>query len=160
MLNIFYQICVIGGVMFITSYLSYACLQISAEKLTFQLRARYLASLMRQEVAFFEKQQVEALPSKMAEYFSLISEGIGEKYGQLLNSVGATITGIVLGIVVNPFYAAILLIYMPIGIIFMRKFSALAISKVIVKMGFSAKLGGFTEEMLSALKLIISFGKE
>lgn len=28
------------------------------------------------------------------------------------------------------------------------------------KFGQNAKLGGFTEEMLSALKLIISFGKE
>ena len=28
------------------------------------------------------------------------------------------------------------------------------------KMGASARLGGFTEEMLSSLKLIVSFGKE
>ena len=31
---------------------------------------------------------------------------------------------------------------------------------VIGKMGQNAKLGGFTEELLSSIKLIISFGKE
>jgi hypothetical protein len=34
-----------------------------AEKLSFDLRSRYLRALMNQETAFFEKQQVEALPS-------------------------------------------------------------------------------------------------
>lgn len=41
---------------YITSYLGYALMQISAERLSFKLRARYLASLMKQEVAYFEKQ--------------------------------------------------------------------------------------------------------
>ena len=56
-------------------------LQISAERVSFKLRARYLASLMKQEISYFEKQQVEALPSQMAEYFVHISVGSGEKFG-------------------------------------------------------------------------------
>ena len=32
---------------YITNYVGYACMQISAERLSFQLRARYLASLMK-----------------------------------------------------------------------------------------------------------------
>ena len=52
-------------------------MEISAERLSFKLRARYLASLMRQEVAYFEKQKIEALPSKIAEYFTHISDGSG-----------------------------------------------------------------------------------
>ena len=34
------------------------------------------------------------------------------------------------------------------------------IKNVMAKFGMSAKVGGFTEEILSSLKLIISFGKE
>ena len=66
---------------YITNYVGYACMQISAERLSFQLRARYLASLMKQEISFFEKQQIEALPSKISEYFTHISDGGGEKTG-------------------------------------------------------------------------------
>ena len=40
---------------YFTSYIGYACMQISAERLSFKLRARYLASLMKQEIPFFEK---------------------------------------------------------------------------------------------------------
>ena len=38
---------------YLFSYLGYAMMQISAERLSFRLRARYLRSLMKQEVAFF-----------------------------------------------------------------------------------------------------------
>lgn len=75
------SIVAIVGLTFVCSWLGYAFMQISAERVSFQLRAKYLASLMRQEVEFFEKQQVEALPSKMAEYFTHIAEGSGDKTG-------------------------------------------------------------------------------
>lgn len=42
----------------------------------------------------------------------------------------------------------------------MKKLQTTIIASVMKKFGQNAKLGGFTEEMLSALKLIISFGKE
>ena len=55
---------------FILSWWSFSMLQISAEKLSFTLRAKYLDSLMRQETEYFETQQIEALPAKISEYFS------------------------------------------------------------------------------------------
>ena len=66
---------------YLCSYLGYSSMQISAERVSFKLRARYLSNLMKQEIAFFEKQQIEALPSKISEYFTHISEGSGEKTG-------------------------------------------------------------------------------
>ena len=69
---------------FLFSYLGYALMQISAEKVSFRLRAKYLSGLLKQEIEFFERQQIEALPSKMSEYFNHISEGSGDKTGQLI----------------------------------------------------------------------------
>ena len=66
---------------FIFIYLGYALMQISAERVSFRLRAKYLSGLLKQEVEFFERQQIEALPSKMSEYFTHISEGSGERTG-------------------------------------------------------------------------------
>jgi len=81
MIEFIWMLVSVSVAVYITSYLGYALMQISAERLSFKLRARYLASLMKQEIAFFEKQQIEALPSKMAEYFTHISDGSGEKTG-------------------------------------------------------------------------------
>ena len=145
---------------FITSYLGYALLQIAAEKVSFKLRARYMASLMRQEVEYFEQQQVEALPSKLAENFTNISNGSGEKCGQLLSTAGATVTGISIGLILCPYYALVLLAYLPFAYFFMKSVQKVAIKTIFSKMGLNAKLGGFTEECLGALKLVISFGRE
>jgi len=81
MIGFLWVIALVSVITFFSSYLGYALMQISSERLSFKLRAKYLASLMRQEVEFFEKQQVEALPSKMAEYFTHIASGSGEKTG-------------------------------------------------------------------------------
>ena len=66
---------------FVCVYLGYSLMQISAERVSFRLRAKYLSELLKQEVEFFERQQIEALPSKMSEYFTHISEGSGERTG-------------------------------------------------------------------------------
>jgi len=38
-----------------------------AEKISLDLRAKYLQALMKQEIAFFENQSVEQLPSQIGE---------------------------------------------------------------------------------------------
>lgn len=145
---------------YVTSYLGYALMQISSERVSFKLRARYLSSLMKQEIAFFETQQIEALPSKMSEYFTHIADGSGEKTGQMISTIGATCSGIIIGLAICPYYALCLIVYLPFASILMQVLKGIMIKGVMQKFGQNAKLGGFTEEMLSSLKLIISFGKE
>jgi len=60
---------VLCGVLWVFGYLQYACLQAVAEQLSFDLRTLYLRALLKQETEFFEKQQIESLPSQIAEYF-------------------------------------------------------------------------------------------
>jgi ABC-type multidrug transport system fused ATPase/permease subunit len=115
---------------------------------------------MRQEVEFFEKQQVEALPSKMATYFTQIAEGSGEKTGQMLSTIGSTLSGVIIGLVMCPYYALCLLFYLPFATILLKRLQGKLIFNVVRKGMMNGKLGGFTEELLGALKLIISFGKE
>ena len=62
-LILFWYILAISLILWIAGYFQYAFMQHMAEKLSFDLRSRYLRALMNQETAFFEKQQVEALPS-------------------------------------------------------------------------------------------------
>ena len=145
---------------YITSYVGYACMQISAERLSFKLRARYLSSLMKQEIAFFEKQQIEALPSKISEYFTHISSGGGEKAGQMISTIGTSFSGTCIGLVICPYYALCLICYLPFAILVMTQFKKVMMKAIGQKFMMNAKLGGFTEELLSSMKLIISFGKE
>ena len=89
---------------------------------------------MRQEIAYFENQTIEALPSKISEYFTHISDGSGEKTGQLLSTVGASLSGIVIGLFICPYYALALLVYLPFATIIMQVFRKLIIKAVMAKM--------------------------
>jgi ATP-binding cassette subfamily B protein len=60
----------------------------------------------------------------------------------------------------TPNYAGILIIYLPIFIILISGYGAIAKGQTIAKITQNAKLGGYTEEILSALKLVIAFGQE
>ena len=96
----------------------------------------------------------------MAEYFTHISNGSGEATGHLISIVGASISGLGIALYYCPYYALCLLIYFPFATCTMFAFLGKVKNAIITKMGLSAKLGGFTEEMLSSLKLVISFGME
>ena len=96
----------------------------------------------------------------MAEFFTHISEGSGEKMGQLVTTVGATVSGITIALIISPYYGLCLLAYLPFGTKIMFAIIDKMKATVMEKFKMNAMLGAFTEEMLSSLKLIISFGKE
>jgi ABC-type multidrug transport system fused ATPase/permease subunit len=74
-------------------------MQVSAEKLSFTLRAKYLDSLMRQETEFFEKQSVQELPAKISQLFTEFPNAIGEKFSQVLIFSGMMISGFVIAFI-------------------------------------------------------------
>ena len=105
---------------------SYADMQIAAERLSFTLRAKYLDSLMKQETAYFEKQQVEALPAKISEYFTELPNAVGEKFSQCLCFCGMFVGGFGLSFFYSPNYAGLLLIYMPLFVLLIMGYGRLA----------------------------------
>ena len=81
MLDLFSKICIVAICAWVFSYLYYSLFQTVAEIIAYDLRGKYLRALMKQEVSFFEQNQVEAMPSDIGLYFTAISLGIGESYG-------------------------------------------------------------------------------
>lgn len=107
-------IAILTSVLWVTGYMQYAMLQHVAEQISFDLRARYLDALMRQEIEFFERQQIEALPSQISEYFEAISSGVGEKIGQVCNVGAMCIGGFILAFYYGPIFTLICLAYTPL----------------------------------------------
>jgi ABC-type multidrug transport system fused ATPase/permease subunit len=77
MIDLLQIMSVIAVILWVSGYLQYSLLQHMAEKISFDLRGRYLASLLKQEIEFYERQNIEALPSQIAVYFEAISSGVG-----------------------------------------------------------------------------------
>lgn len=53
---LFWNILWISIVLWVAGYFQYAFMQHMSERLSFDLRSRYLSALMKQETAYFEKQ--------------------------------------------------------------------------------------------------------
>ena len=68
----------VSGLLFILSYIFFAFWQHLAENIVTDLRMRYLKALMRQEIAYFEVNKVEEIPSQMSEIFETLKASIGE----------------------------------------------------------------------------------
>ena len=64
--------------LFTFSYVFFAFWQHLAENIVTDLRKRYLKSLMRQEIGYFEVNKVEEIPSQMSEIFETLKASIGE----------------------------------------------------------------------------------
>jgi len=158
--KLFTMIGFLCAIQWVFGYLQFACLQSAAERLSFDLRSLYLSALLKQEPEFFEKQQVESLPSQIAEYFQAIGEGVGEKVGQLIYAVSMIVGGLAISFWYGPVFTLICLCYMPIMMGVIAVFGSLVTKKMKAKLVQTRKLGAHTEETLSALKLVVSFAQE
>jgi len=150
----------LSAVQWVFGYLQFAMMQAAAERVSFDLRTRYLSSLLKQETAFFENQQIEALPSQIAEYFRAISEGVGEKTAQFVYAISMFIGGLCIAFWTGPIFTFIMLAYLPIIVILFGCFGKVVKKQMQLKLDMTEKLGAHTEETLSALKLVVSFAQE
>ena len=141
-------------------YVSYSFMQQIAEIIAIDLRGKYLRALLKQEVSFFEMNNVEQMPTDIGQYFGTISQGVGEAFGQLLNAAGTFIGGISIALYNGPVFTCVCIAYMPIIMVFVVVFGAISKVAQFKKLGANQALGGFTEETLSSLKLIVSFAQE
>jgi len=103
---------------------------------------------------------VEALPSKISDYFASISQGLGEKLGQLIYAFTLVITGLFLALFTSPILALACLSYIPVMVVVNGFFAKLSKNAQGSKMQALGVLGGVTEELLGAIKLIVSFAQE
>ncbi len=146
-------------------WLQYSLLQVTAEKLGYTLRAKYLSSLMKQETAYFESAAtmpngVQALPAHIQELFTDIPEAVGAKFSQVLKFAGMMVSGLAICFVFAPGFGGLLIVYIPLVAIAITIYGALTRKQIEAKQKQNEKLGAYTEEILSALKLVISFGNE
>lgn len=75
-------------------------------------------------------------------------------------SVGTFLGGIGISFYRSPVFALICIAYMPLIVITMSIFGQLSKAESFKKIEANRELGGFSEESLSALKLIVSFAQE
>lgn len=141
-------------------YIYYSFMQSVAERVTMQMRSMYLRALFKQEVAFFERNNVESMPFDVGHYFALIHVGLGESFGALLQAFGTLIGSLVIAFYKAPVFTCICLPYFPVVTILFMCLGKVSKTASFMKLEANRELNTFTEEALSAISLIVSFSQE
>ena len=127
-------IMVIGCGELAAGYLYYAMWSHVAANITLDLRVRYVRKLLVQEVAFFEKQNIEELPSQIGETFAAIQDAIGEKFSQLLYTIITCLSALGISLYIGPAFGAIAFAYLPVVIVIMLFFGRQVKAATMVRM--------------------------
>ena len=115
--SLFYQILVVAGILWFFGYAYYTVFLQIAEKIQFDLKTKYLRSLLEQEFAYFEENSASDVAYDIDWYFSQITNGIGSAVGQLLQASGCCVGGLAIALWKGPIFFLISAIYIPFMLI-------------------------------------------
>lgn len=153
-------ICLVGLGGWLFGYVYYAFWQHMAQNVSFDLRSRYLHAILRQEVAYFEMNDVEQLPSQIGENFFIVTESIGEKFSNVIFSFATVIGGLGISFYKGADFAGVCCAFLPVIVISLGIFGGQVKKATMAKMEITKQLGGVVEESLSAIRLVASFANE
>ncbi|TRX91813.1 hypothetical protein FHL15_007366 [Xylaria flabelliformis] len=94
-------------------YLYSVCWNLFGERLAHRLREKYLRSLLRQEVSFFDKLPAGEVSSRLSADITTIKNGTSEKVGVYLGVLSLFITSYIIAFIKGPKLAGILVSLVP-----------------------------------------------
>ncbi|KAI7874137.1 p-glycoprotein [Lichtheimia hyalospora FSU 10163] len=103
-----------GTATLIAAYISQSTFIMTGESQARRIRELYVHSILRQDMGWFDKAEEGSLTTRLAADTQLIEDGISEKFGAFLHSLGAFITGFIVAFVKGWRLAVVILATMPI----------------------------------------------
>ncbi|KAI9310815.1 P-loop containing nucleoside triphosphate hydrolase protein [Dichotomocladium elegans] len=104
----------IGTATLVAAYVSQAFWIMTAENQARRIRQAYVHAILCQDLGWFDKADEGSLTTRLAADTQLIQDGISEKFGYFLSSIGSFISGFVIAFVKGWRLAVIILATMPI----------------------------------------------
>ena len=96
----------------------------------------------------------------MGEIFETVQTPIGEKYANLIFAVFTAIGGCIFAFMTGKYYSSLLVAYLPVFFIILGTFGILVKKITEQKLETTKQVGGVVSEILYAIKVVVSFGRE
>lgn len=160
MSTVMWQYCAIGVTMWICQYLTTVALQTTATRQVTRIRAKFLGSILRQDMTWFDTNTTADFASKMTEDLNRIQDGIGEKMGMLVQYIVTFLGSMIYPFTQNWLISLVMLSALPLMAFFggLMFFIMSRVSKD--EMETYGKAGAIAEEVFSAIRTVIAFGGE
>ncbi|KAL2244716.1 UNVERIFIED_CONTAM: ABC transporter B family member 5 [Sesamum indicum] len=139
----------------IAGFLQVCCWMVAGERQSSRIRALYLKSLLRQEIAFFDtKTTTGEVMSTISGDNILIHEAMGEKVGKFIEFASTFISGFIIAFARGWFLSIVLLSWVP-AIAIIGGFLALLTSKISASGQVAyAEAGNVVDQALGAIRTV------
>ncbi|NWU88536.1 MDR1 protein, partial [Upupa epops] len=153
----YYYSAIAAGVL-LAAYAQTAFWTLSAGQQIKKIREKFFHAIMRQEIGWFDVNDVGELNTRLLDDVSKINEGIGDKVGLLVQSLTTFVAGFVVGLIRGWKLTLVILAVSPV-----LGLSAALWAKVLSaftdkEQNAYAKAGAVAEEVLGAVRTVIAFG--
>jgi len=150
----------IGIISFGIGMISETCWSALGERLGIRVRTLYLEALLKRDVAWFDVNRPQELPTKITSLITRFQNGIGERVGKIILSISMFISGITVAFIYGWKLALAFLGLYPMTVFIARYAGTVsARGAESVRQGY-AKCGGYAEEAFSAVKTVYAFCAE
>ncbi|VUZ45635.1 unnamed protein product [Hymenolepis diminuta] len=148
----------VGAIIFTLSFLQMFALKVSAQRQSRRIRLLLFKQVLRQDIAWFDRQSPGALITKLSYNIEQIEGGIGDRLGSFIQNVFTATAAIVVSLAIGWKLALVSLAMAPIILssfmtlgFALRKYSAKEVSAY-------EKAGSVASEILSSIRTVYAFG--
>uniref|UniRef100_A0A8B9GHR0 ATP binding cassette subfamily B member 4 n=1 Tax=Amazona collaria TaxID=241587 RepID=A0A8B9GHR0_9PSIT len=153
----YYYSAIAVGVL-LAAYIQISFWTLAAGRQIKKIRQKFFHAIMKQEIGWFDVNDVGELNTRLLDDVSKINDGIGDKIGILIQSLTTFIAGFIVGLIRGWKLTLVILAVSPV-----LGLSAALWAKVLSaftdkEQAAYAKAGAVAEEVLAAIRTVIAFG--
>uniref|UniRef100_A0A8C3RRZ1 ATP binding cassette subfamily B member 4 n=1 Tax=Chelydra serpentina TaxID=8475 RepID=A0A8C3RRZ1_CHESE len=146
-----------AGVLFV-AYMQVAFWTLAAGRQIKKIRQQFFHSIMRQEIGWFDMNDVGELNTRLIDDVSKINEGIGDKIGMLFQAIATFLTGFIVGFTRGWKLTLVILAVSPVLGLSAALWAKILSAFTDKELTAYAKAGAVAEEVLAAIRTVIAFG--
>uniref|UniRef100_A0AC35GD70 p-glycoprotein n=1 Tax=Panagrolaimus sp. PS1159 TaxID=55785 RepID=A0AC35GD70_9BILA len=139
------------------NFFQYFCFQTVCNRIISKLRYKYVASIIRQNAGWFDKNHSGTLTTTLNDNVERIREGIGEKLGLLLRGGAMYIAALVISFIYEWRLSLLMLGVAPVTCVIMSFLSQKMGSTTIKELGGLGKAGAIAEESVLGVRTVQAF---
>lgn len=148
----------IGVFVYISSLIQITCWQTACERQTHRIRRCFFRSVLKQELAWFDKNQSGELASKFNDDIERIRDGIGDQFSSIIKYSSSFVAGFVVGFAVSWRLTLVIMLATPLLALFSAYLGRMMATSTQREQEKYATAGALAEEVLVAIRTVFALG--
>jgi ATP-binding cassette subfamily B (MDR/TAP) protein 1 len=148
----------IGVSVYVSSLIQITCWQTACERQVHRIRLAFFRSVLRQELAWFDKNQSGELAVKFNDDIERIRDGLGEQFSLIIKYSASFVTGFMVGFIVSWRLTLVIMVATPLLALFSAYLGKMLATSSQREQEKYAAAGALAEEVLTSIRTVLSLG--